>query len=120
MTAIQYNVNAPEAAKLLAEKFKVALPAIGQPLTDGIEITGSGRAQYLNIAFSSSVSNALTLTTTTTAGTDTELLNGGANIPAGTRYQATVLVAPGETINLTYGGTSGTYTCKIGAVVQNG
>ena len=120
MTAQDFNVNQPEMAQLLVDVFKTALPTAGQPLTDGVQITGTGRAQYLNISFSSSVSEALTLTTTVGATTDTELLNGGANIPAGTRYQVTVFVAPGETINLTYGGTTGTYTCKIGSVVQNG
>ena len=120
MTAQTYNVNQPEAARLLADKFAIVLPLVGVALTDGVSVDGSGRLAYLNICFSSPESNALTLTRTIGATTVSELLNGGTNIVANAMYAVTVPVAPGETINLTYGATGATYTCRIGAVVQNG
>jgi hypothetical protein len=120
MTAKTYNINQPEAPKLLADEFDIALPAIGQPLTDGVSVEGSDRLAYLNIHFSSGASSTLTLTRTIGATTVSELLNGGANIPADAMHVETVPVVGGELINLTYGATSDTYTCRIGAVVQNG
>jgi hypothetical protein len=120
MTAVTYNINQPEAASLLVSTFGATLPTAGQPLTDGISVEGSGRAAYLNIAFSSPASSTLTLTRTVGATTVSELLNGGASVAANTLYEATVMVGPDEIINLLYGVGSSTYTCKIAAVVQNG
>jgi len=120
MTAVDYNVNDPEAARLLINEFNEDLPPAGQPLTDGVAVGGSGRMAYLNISFSSVVSAVLTLTRTAGVATVSEKLNGGTAIGAGVHYSATVPVVPGQTINLTYGDTGGKYTVAVGAVVQNG
>ena len=121
MTAQDFIVNQPEMAQLLANKFKTTLPTAGQPLTDGVQITGTGRAQYLNISFRSAVSSTLSYTITRGGvADDATLLNGGTAIAAGVLYEATILVAPGSTVNFTYGDTGGIYTLYVGSVVQNG
>jgi hypothetical protein len=121
MTAINYEINEPEQPLLLVNVFNTALPTAGVALAgDGVYINGSHRAVYINVAFSSDVSAILTLTRTVGATTKNHNLNGGTAIPAGSLYQATVLVAPGQTLNLTYAGTTGTYELLIGEVIQNG
>ena len=121
MTAIELKANDPEAPRLLVNIFKTALPTAGQNLAgDGISITGSGQAKYINISFKSAVSSLLSLTSTVGGVADgNAALNGGADIAADTLYQATVLVAPGETINLIYGAAGGVYTLRISEVVQS-
>ena len=121
MTAIQYNVNAPEAAQLLADEWNADLPTAGTSLlTDDIEITGSGRIAYMNIGFSSSVSAILSVKRTRTAVSRIHQLNGGSSIAVGALHQETIYVVPGETIQLVYGDNGGKYELVIGAVVQNG
>lgn len=121
MTAQDFNVNQPEMAQLLVDVFKTALPTAGQPLSDGITISGYGRAQYLNISFRSAVSSTLSYTITRGGVADgATLLNGGTAIAAGVLYEATILVAPGSTVNFSYGDTGGIYTLYVGSVVQNG
>ena len=121
MTTAELHVNAPEAASLLAYKFNETLPSTaGSDLTDGITITGSGRVAYLNLSFSSNISAVLNITRTVNSVTKTQILNGGTAVSAGELFRDTIMVAPGELINITYGGTGGTYQLIIGAVVQNG
>jgi hypothetical protein len=121
MTAISYKINEYEQPYLLVNKFNTALPTAGQPLAgDGIYIDGSHRACYINLAFSSDVSAVLSVTRTVGATTKTQSLNGGTAITAEALYQVTILVTPGETLNVVYAGTTGTYELFIGEVIQNG
>ncbi len=120
MTAVDYNVNNPEAARLLINEFNEDLPPAGQPLTDGVAVGGSGRMAYINISFSSAVSGVLSVTRTVGATTVTEKLNGGRSVDAGSLYVATIPSPAGQTINLVYSVTNGKYTVAVGAVVQNG
>lgn len=121
MTTAELHVNAPEAASLLAYKFNETLPSTaGSDLTDGITITGSGRVAYLNLSFSSNISAVLNVTRTVNSVTKTQILNGGTAVSAGELFKDTIMVCPGELINVTYTGTGGTYQLAIGAVVQNG
>ena len=119
MTAVTFNVNEPEAASLLVSKFKTALPTAGQPLCDGIVIAGSGKSVYLTIRFKPAVSEKLYLTSTVGGvADDSGTFNAGTALVAGQLYQATLMVVPGETINLTYGANGGNYSLYIAANIQ--
>jgi hypothetical protein len=117
-----YNVNQPEAAVLLADKWNEDLPASAGDdlLTDSIVIAGSGRVAYLNVGFSSAVSAVLSVKRTRGSTTITQKLKAGAAVAVGTLHQETLYVAPGETINFGYADTGGKYYLTVGAVVQNG
>ncbi|MDD2753896.1 MAG: hypothetical protein PHS80_00075 [Methanothrix sp.] len=119
MTAIEFKVNDPEAPKLLINLFNTALPESGADLCVGVSVTGSGQAEYLNISFSSPASAVLSVKRTVGATTVSQKLNGGAAIVAGQLYQATILVAPGETINFGYAATTNVYNLIIAEVIQS-
>jgi len=119
MTAIELKANDIEGPRLLIDVFKTALPTAGQPLCDGILVTGSGQAKYVNISFRSAVSSLLSVTSVVGGVSDNSTaLNGGVDIAANTLYQATLLIAPGETVNFIYGANGGVYTLRVGEVIQ--
>jgi len=119
MTAVEFQVNNPEAPRLLINEFNQDLPTTNADLCDGVSVTGSGQAEYINISFSSVGSAVLSVKRTVGSTTVTQKLNGGVAIVAGQLYQATVLVAPGETINLGYAATSNKYNLIIAEVIQS-
>jgi hypothetical protein len=120
MTAIELKANDIEGPRLLIDVFNTALPTSGQPLAgDGISVTGSGQAKYVNVSFKSAISSLLSVTSVVGGVSDNSAaLNGGVDIAANTLYQATLLLAPGETINFIYGANGGVYTLRVGEVVQ--
>jgi len=118
MTAVEFKVNDPEAPRLLINLFNEDLPTTNADLCVGVSVTGSGQAEYLNISFSSPASAALSLKRTVGTTTVTQKLNGGAAVVAGALYQATILVAPGETINFGYAATTNKYNLIIAEVIQ--
>ena len=120
MAAIELKANDPEGPRLLIDIFKTALPAGGQPIAgDGIVITGSGQAKYLNISFRSNIAGVIAVTSMVGGVADNKgNCNGGASLTDYELYQATYMGRPGETINLIFSGTGGTYTLGIAEVIQ--
>lgn len=118
MTAVEFKVNDPEAPRLLINLFNEDLPTSGADLCDGVSITGSGQAEYLNISFSSPASAVLSLKRTVGTTTVTQKLNATVALVADQLYQETIQVVPGETINFGYAATTNKYNLIVAEALQ--
>jgi hypothetical protein len=119
MAAVTHDISDVDKSALLVNKFKTNHPTAGQNLTDGIIVSGSvGVMGYLNVMFSSSIAGVLTVTKTVGATTDVQKLNLANALGVNAKLAETIEVVSGETVNFTFSTDGGTYTLRVGSVIQ--